>query len=166
MEYDDSCRRATKGFVALHRCTQWLDARSGLRYNDDTMKTPIVDAHLHVWEMPSERYPWHPLRNMHPAAPASVELLLETMQQHGVDKAIIVQPSNYGYDHAYVADCMARYPGRFGGVALLDFRRPDAAQEVVRLHALGFRGVRLFLYHEADLSWVGQVMPSHHAPTG
>lgn len=119
------------------------------------MKTPIVDAHLHVWEMPSERYPWSPLRNMHPAVPATLELLLETMQQNGVDKAIIVQPSNYGYNHAYVTDCMARFPGILGGVALLDFRQADAPQRVAGLYAQGYRGVRLFLYHETDLSWVG-----------
>lgn len=108
--------------------------------------------------MPSERYPWNPLRDMHPAEPAPVELLLETMQQHGVDKAIIVQPSNYGYDHSYVAACMSRYAGRLGGVALLDFKRPDAAQQVAQLHAQGFRGVRLFLYHETDLSWVNPAL--------
>ena len=121
----------------------------------DTMKTPIVDAHLHVWEMPSKSYPWSPLRNMRPTEAAPVELLLETMRQNGVDGAIIVQPSNYGYDHAYVADCVARYPARFCGVALLELRSADAAQRVAELYRQGFRGVRLYLYHEADLSWVG-----------
>jgi predicted TIM-barrel fold metal-dependent hydrolase len=105
--------------------------------------------------MPSQRYPWRPLRSMRPAEEASAETLLDVMAQHGVAQAIIVQPSNYGYDHAYVTDCLSRFPGRFGAVALLDFRAPDVAKTVADLRTRGFRGVRLYLYHEDDLSWVG-----------
>jgi len=115
----------------------------------------VVDAHVHAWEMPSDRYPWSPLRNMRPQEPATVELLLDTIQKHGVSKAIIVQPSNYGYDHSYVVDCLARYPGRFGAVALLDFRADDAPQRLATLVGRGIRGVRLYLYGESDLSWLG-----------
>jgi L-fuconolactonase len=130
-----------------------LDEPPSLRYNE-IMDTRIVDAHLHVWQMPSDRYPWQPLRNMRPAEAGPVELLLETMTADAVARAVIVQPSNYGYDHRYVSDCLRRFPGRFGGVALLDFRAGDAPQRIRELHSLGFRGVRLFLYHETDLSWV------------
>ena len=91
---------------------------------------------------------------MRPEQAAPVELLLSTMGQDGVSQAIIVQPSNYGYDHRYVAGCLERFPERFGGVALLDFQAPDAPQRVEALRKLGFRGVRLFMYHEIDLSWV------------
>jgi predicted TIM-barrel fold metal-dependent hydrolase len=118
------------------------------------MNTSIVDAHLHVWEMPSNHYPWRPLRNMWPEQPAPVQFLVDTMTKCGVSQAIIVQPSNYGYDHRYVTACLERYPQLFGGVALLDFRAPDAPKKLEALHSLGFRGVRLFLYHESDLSWV------------
>jgi predicted TIM-barrel fold metal-dependent hydrolase len=115
----------------------------------------IVDAHLHVWEAESLRYPWQPLRNMRPAEAAPAEMLLDVMQQAGVGQAIIVQPSNYGYDHTYVAGCLHRFPGRFGGVALFDFRAPAAAERLAGLRAQGFAGVRLYFYHEDDLSWVG-----------
>lgn len=114
----------------------------------------IVDAHLHVWEMPSETYAWSPLRNMRPAEPAPVEMLLATMKQHGVAKAIIVQPSNYGYDHRYVTNCLARHPRKLAGVALLDFTAANAPERVRTLYGQGYRGVRLFMYHEADLSWI------------
>jgi L-fuconolactonase len=118
------------------------------------MSQPIIDAHLHVWQMPSDRYPWRPLRNMRPAAPAPVEALLETMPANGVAKAVIVQPSNYGYDHHYVRDCLATNPGRFGAVALLDFQAPDAAFRLRDLVQQGFKGMRLFLYNEPSLHWV------------
>ena len=77
------------------------------------------------------------------------------MDTHGVAHSVIVQPSNYGYDHRYVAACLRQSAGRFGGVALLDFRASDAPQSISELHRLGFRGLRLYLYHENDLSWVG-----------
>ena len=118
------------------------------------MKDAIVDAHLHVWEMPSPRFPWNPLRGMRPAEPAPVELLLQTMQENHVHRAVIVQPSNYGYDHSYLAECLARHPGRFGAVALFDFRAADANERLATLVVQGMRGVRLYLYHEPDLSWV------------
>jgi L-fuconolactonase len=119
------------------------------------MRTAItVDAHLHVWEMPSETYPWSPLRDMRPAEAAPVEVLLATMKRNGVDKAIIVQPSNYGYDHRYVSGCLAGHPDRFAGVALLDFRAGSAPERVNALYEQGYRGVRLFMYQEADLAWV------------
>jgi predicted TIM-barrel fold metal-dependent hydrolase len=118
------------------------------------MSSLAVDAHLHVWEMPSERYPWSPLRNMRPRQAAPVEQLLATMKQNEVDKAVIVQPSNYGYDHRYLLDCLTRCPGQFGAVALLDFRGADASLRLADLAAQGIRGVRLYLYHEHDISWV------------
>ncbi len=53
----------------------------------------IIDAHLHVWSDDYTRYPMADGRT--DAAPGSTELLLETMQTHGVDKAVIVQPIYY-----------------------------------------------------------------------
>lgn len=118
------------------------------------MAKAIIDAHLHVWDMPSERFPWRPLRNMRPAQPAPVEQLLDIMAHNGVDKAVIVQPSNYGYDHSYILDCMARYPDRFGAVALLDVHAGDAVDRLRALAQQGIWGVRFYLYHEPDLAWL------------
>ena len=47
----------------------------------------IIDAHLHVWSDDYTRYPMADGRT--DAAPGSTELLLETMQTHGVDKAVV-----------------------------------------------------------------------------
>ena len=132
---------------------KYLDEPFGLGYNG-IMGTSVVDAHLHVWDMPSDRYPWSPLRNMRPADPGTVETLLDIMDTNNVAHAVIVQPSNYGYDHRYVAACLERFGNRFGGVALLDFTESSAPDRISELFTLGFRGVRLFLYHDSDLSWV------------
>ncbi len=118
------------------------------------MTMPVVDAHVHAWEMPSPRFPWQPLRGMRPERPAPVEHLLATMAENHVTRAVIVQPSNYGYNHDYVLDCMARHSGVFGVVALFDFRDPDAQTRLASLAQAGIGGVRLYLYHEPDLDWV------------
>jgi predicted TIM-barrel fold metal-dependent hydrolase len=124
------------------------------------MNDRVCDAHLHVWQFESERYPWSPLRNMRPDYEGTVETLLDKMERNGVSKAVIVQPSNYGYDHRYVLDCLARYPDHFAAVALLDFKANDATQRLTELVAQGFRGARLFFYGDPDVSWI-DTAPTH-----
>lgn len=116
--------------------------------------TPIIDAHLHIYEAPSARYPYNPLYTFNPTTPAPVEMLLEQMSRAGVNGAILVQPSSYGYDHAYVVDCMARYPGRFGAVGLAPASAPDLPDRLAALAAQGIRGVRFYPIHEAAPSWM------------
>lgn len=109
-------------------------------------KAVIIDSHLHVWSDDTERYPF--VRT--PRRPGSVELLLQTMDDAGVDKAVIVQPSNYGHDNRYVADCLRRYPGRFAAIGLIDVKAPDAPDQLERLvREDGFNGVRFHLASDA-----------------
>ena len=58
----------------------------------------IIDAHLHVWSDDYEHYPFADGRT--DAAPGSTELLIETMDAAGVDRAVIVQPIYYLYDNS------------------------------------------------------------------
>jgi len=70
-----------------------------------------------------------------------------------VEKAVIVQPIHYLYDNSYVADCLARFPGRFAAVCLLDPKEPaapDQLEELVR--GQGFGGMRLHLSRQQDPS--------------
>ena len=108
----------------------------------------IIDSHLHVWSDDPQRYPW---AAGGPSQAGRVELLLETMERHGVDKACIVQSIHYLFDNRYVADCLARYPGRFSGVAVMDRNAPDAVERLERLVTEdGFEGLRMHL-SRADL---------------
>ena len=90
----------------------------------------IIDSHLHVWSDDAGRYPW---AGEGTTEAGSVELLLETMARHGVDKACIVQPIHYLFDNRYVADCLARYRTTFSGIAIMDRRAPDAVEQLERL---------------------------------
>ena len=102
----------------------------------------IIDTHLHVWSDDAERYPFAEGRAQ--VGGGSVELLNQTMDEVGVDKAVIVQPIYYLFDNRYVADCLRRFPGRFAAIGLVDPKAldaPDRLEELVRED--GFGGLRI-----------------------
>ncbi len=106
----------------------------------------VVDSHLHVWSDDENRYPWRALTNF--GSPTriqgTVEMLLQLQAKSGVDKSVLVQPGNYGYDHSYLFDCCRRYPGRFVAVGLIDPQHKGAAQTLARMVLeQGLGGLRL-----------------------
>ena len=102
----------------------------------------IIDTHLHVWSDDSECYPFAEGRTQ--VGGGSVELLNQTMDEVGVDKAVIVQPIYYLFDNRYVADCLRRFPGRFAAIGLVDPKAPDAVDRLERLvREDGFGGLRI-----------------------
>ena len=87
----------------------------------------IVDAHLHVWRS----VPDHPQPSATIVSPCSdvpVELLSQYMGEHGVDKAVLVQPLYPGEDNSYVADSAAADPSHLAAVCYVDPRREGADQ--------------------------------------
>ena len=102
----------------------------------------IIDTHLHVWSDDAERYPFAEGRTQ--VGGGSVELLNQTMDEVGVDRAVIVQPIYYLFDNGYVADCLRRFPGRFAAIGLVDPKAPDAVDRLERLvREDGFGGLRI-----------------------
>ncbi len=131
----------------LDLCVFWPNAKEG------TMT--IVDSHLHVWSDDAERYPWDTRFLPPPHEPATAEMLLEEMEAAGVDKAVLVQPSNYAYDNSYLADCLKRYAGRFAGVALLDPLDPQAPKLLEDLYLQhGIQGMRLYPTRDLGSTWL------------
>ncbi len=116
----------------------------------------MIDAHTHVWTLDAERYPWQPTLSHVPipTTPATAEQLLEEMDAAGVDVAILVQPSVYGWDNSYLCDCVRGAPDRFVGVCLVDPSDPDAPAHLRRWCAAGCRGFRINLINETDVSWL------------
>ena len=102
----------------------------------------IIDTHLHVWSDDAECYPFAEGRTQ--VGGGSVELLNQTMDEVGVDKAVIVQPIYYLFDNRYVADCLRRFPGRFAAIGLVDPKAPDATDRLEKLvREDGFGGLRI-----------------------
>jgi predicted TIM-barrel fold metal-dependent hydrolase len=113
----------------------------------------IIDAHIHVWELDSEPYPWQPLAGIAPDYAWPVEKEIEVMASYGIDKAIIVQPSMYAFDNRYILDCSQRYPDRFRLIGLVDPRSDRVESAMESLASQGFRGLRLSPRLRPDIAW-------------
>ena len=107
----------------------------------------IVDTHVHIWEM-------EPIAPVGPTAaafttmpdePATAEQLLEEMDEHGVDKTVLVQTSFSTWDNGYVADAAVKHPDRFVSHGLVDPFAPDNAD--LARYWMSERGMRGFRFH-------------------
>jgi L-fuconolactonase len=77
--------------------------------------------------------------------PASDEQMIDAMDEAGVAKTAIVHASTcYGFDNSYVADAVARFPHRCGGVGSIDMLAPDAAAVAKNWLVRGITGLRIF----------------------
>lgn len=103
----------------------------------------VVDGHLHVWTTDTTHYPVAPTAPYAPTIPGDADTLLGLMATSGVDRAVIVQPACYGYDHRFVSDTLAAHPGRFAAACLVNPLAPDAPEQLAARHAEGYRGLRL-----------------------
>ncbi|XP_022955638.1 uncharacterized protein LOC111457581 [Cucurbita moschata] len=79
----------------------------------------VIDSHLHVWASPQEaaaQYPYFP--GQEPTLTGHLHFLLQSMEEAGVDGALIVQPINHKFDHSYVTSVINKYPNKFVGCCL------------------------------------------------
>jgi predicted TIM-barrel fold metal-dependent hydrolase len=105
----------------------------------------IIDAHVHVWTPDTERYPLAPGFRKEDMAPASFtpEELFAHCRPEGVERIVLIQMSFYRWDNRYMLDQMKRFPGTFGGVALVDWTLPAPDRDMERLAKQGVRGFRV-----------------------
>lgn len=127
--------------------------------------TPVVDANLHVIAPPGERA-------LFPLAPdadgsaddevISIEHLAGLMDGAGVRQALLFSSRHHGFDNSYCAAAVARYPGRFAGVANIDATSQSALDDLSYwVDERGLQGVRLwggstfFVDRRGAATWVG-----------
>lgn len=113
----------------------------------------IIDAHLHVWELSSERYPWNPLATVAPTYAWPVEREVEVMDRYGIDGGVLVQPSMYRWDNRYLLECARRYPGRFHLVGLVNPDADTVLEDMEALAAEGVQGLRLGPMLRPEMAW-------------
>ena len=71
--------------------------------------------------------------------------MVKAMDEAGVDKSVLVQASSaYAFDNTYVAEAIATYPNRFGGVFSVDVVAPDAVEKMKHWVSKGLTGARIF----------------------
>ncbi len=115
----------------------------------------IIEPHVHVWSLDTERYPWAPETTHPPRESATAEELLQVLDTNGISGAVLVQVIFYGTDNSYVADVLKRYPGRFAGVCLVDPLRSDAPQRLeYEVRERGFTGLRLRPCADRSSTWL------------
>jgi len=109
----------------------------------------FIDIHPHIISDDESRYARVPLFGVQSdwsrERPVTIDGLIAAMDEAGVDQAAIVQSSTcYGYDNSYVADSVAKHPGRFTAVGSVDVMQADAPERIRQWVARGVSGLRLF----------------------
>jgi predicted TIM-barrel fold metal-dependent hydrolase len=105
----------------------------------------VIDAHTHAWDATCRVVAAH----YTPGAPRPLADLLGVMDAHGIEGAVLVQPSFLGTDNSYLAACLRAHPNHLRGVAVIDAGCKPA--EVEALHESGVRGIRFNLLGGAEL---------------
>ena len=107
------------------------------------MKIPkfSCDSHMHVLG-PQEKYPASPNRLYTPTEKSFHEYL-SVSKSNDLQRAVLVQPSAYGFDNSYLLDTLRLYPENARGVVVIDPLTADATLDA--MHSIGVRGIRLNL---------------------
>ena len=104
------------------------------------------DCHVHIYE---DKFPLLPDIAWVPTN-LPVSSYRKVQQALGLDRAVIVQPTGYGFDNSCSLDALKQLGSAARGIALV---APDATDsEFQRLHAAGMRGVR-YMMIGGSLGW-------------
>ncbi|MEM5317771.1 amidohydrolase family protein [Paraburkholderia sp. JHI869] len=109
----------------------------------------VIDTHTHAISPDKQRYPLAPVgghqSEWSAKRPVSFEGLLTSMDEAGIDRAVVVQASTvYGNDNSYVVEAVRSHPDRFAGVFSIDVLASDAVSQMQRWLDAGLSGLRLF----------------------
>lgn len=97
----------------------------------------IVDSHFHAWS-PASNLAVD--RAYAPAAATTIEDALVMQVRHGVDHAVMIQPSFLGTDNSYILDCLKAHPNRLRATVVVDPAIRESELEAMdRLGVVGFR---------------------------
>ena len=99
-----------------------------------------IDTHAHIFE---RHVPMVPERRYTPAYDAPLNQYLQMLDEHGIAKGVLVQPSFLGNDNSYLVGGLRRAAGRLRGVVVVHPSAEIATLEA--LDAVGVVGIRLNL---------------------
>ena len=109
------------------------------------------DTHMHVFDRRFRALPGAMYRE------ATANDYLASAREVGIDRAVIVQPSGYGFDNRCTLDALARFGSAARAIVVIP---PDTtAPDVQRLDAAGVRGVRFMPMREGMPGW-DDLMPT------
>lgn len=106
------------------------------------------DSHAHVFG-PVSRFPLASGRGYTPS-PVTIDDYRQVMAAYGIDRAVLVHPSVYGFDNSALFEALQAMPDRLRGVAVISPKAPESLFE--RAHLLGVRGLRINPRNPAGLT--------------
>lgn len=112
-----------------------------------TMYPGACDCHIHIYE---EGYPFAPSATFIPPA-APVSAYRQVQKELGLARAVVVQPTGYGYDNSCTLAALKTLGAEARGVAMLPPQHDD--DEIARLHEAGIRGLRYMMLAKGLASW-------------
>lgn len=126
-------------------------------YADDRPKKGDIDAHVHVWTPDLDAYAIHESYKREDMQPTSftAEQLFAHTKPSGVDRVVLIQMSFYRFDNRYMTDTIARFPGVFSGVAVVDENASGLVPTMKSLAAAGVRGFRIHPATQPVNAWIG-----------
>ena len=105
------------------------------------------DCHVHIYE---DGYPLVPNVAWVPRHSPVSSYREQVQRPCGLSRAIVVQPTGYGFDNRCTLDAVAQLGDNGRGIVLI---APDALDaEIMRLHDAGMRGVR-YMMLGGPLTW-------------
>src|SRR4029079_7137596 len=122
-----------------------------------SLKLPrgACDVHFHVFG-PQAKFPFAAGRSYTPAD-APKEKLFALHKHLGIERGVVVQSAALGCDNSAAADVIAARRDDYLGVALVP--TTASVEELKKLHAQGFRGVRFnYMKHLGEGTPVGEVL--------
>lgn len=111
------------------------------------MPPDACDCHMHIYEPGYAEAP----TAVRPTVPGRLSAYRSVMARLGIARAVIVQPTAYGFDNRCTLDAMATLGPAARGVAVVDPEAPDA--ELERLTRAGMRGIRFQMLPGGLLGW-------------
>ncbi len=115
-----------------------------------------IDAHVHVWTPEIESYPLDDAFGRDDMRPPSFtpEQLFQHTKPAGVNRIVLIQMSFYNHDNSYMLDMIAKYPGVFSGVGIVDHQSDDLVARMKSLAKAGVRGFRLHAHADEAQDWI------------
>ncbi len=118
----------------------------------------IVDAHVHVLCLDTERYPRHPRplgSDWWAKGTDDAGQLRATLDENGVDRAVIVQSIGvYASDCSCAADTVAGDPSRYALIGAVDMSDQDPTAAAAALAGAGATGIRISAIGDHGRSWL------------
>lgn len=100
------------------------------------------DTHMHIYG-PLDRYPEAPTSKT-PPPHGPLSAYREVMTRLGIERAVVVQPSSYGFDNSCTMDAVAELGPNGRAVVVVGPEERDS--DLARLTGQGARGVRFHMF--------------------